>query len=462
MTKPSFTLLFALGAFLPLVVIAFRTLGGRRGMLVSLLAGWLFLPWFNQVGRAIPVLHSKEMFVPAVILAVSLALDWPAWSELRWRLADVPIAVICLSPFLTSLSNDLGAYDGAAAVVNSTMIWGAPYLLGRVYLGTPAALFEAAESLVLAGLTYVPFCLWEIRMSPQLHRQVYGFAQHSFAQHVRDGQYRPMLFMAHGLMVAMFMASATVVAFWLWRTRRARLVGRVPMSWAVAILGVTTILCRSVGAVVLMAAGMAILEGTRRLRTSVLVVLLALVPAVYCTLRITDWDYQPMVMQAERWFGQQRAESLRSRLAFDQELKDHDMKRPWLGWGKWNASRLRDEEGRDTTVVDSMWIFILGTGGLPVLIATGIMLALPLLLLVRAIPVQRWSDPRIAPAASFSVVVGIWAVDDLFNAMMSPIFPALAGAVVSFSALALALRERGRQIPRARPATSARAGRTLG
>lgn len=462
MTKPSFTLLFALAVFLPLVVGAFRALGGRRGMLASLFAGWLFLPWFNEVGRAIPVLHSKEMFVPAVVLAVSLVLDWRAWSELRWRLVDVPVAVICFGPFLTSLSNGLGAYDGAAAVLHSTLVWGAPYVLGRVYLGTPAAQLDAARSLVLAGLAYVPFCLWEIRMSPQLHRQIYGFSQHSFQQHVRDGHYRPMLFMAHGLMVAMFMGCAALVAYWLWRTRRSRFIGPVPASWAVVALAVTTLLCRSVGASVLMVGGIAVLEVTRWVRTPLLIVLLALLPAGYCTLRISDWDYRPFVAEAERWFGPNRAQSLRSRLMFDQSLKDHDMQKPWLGWGKWSGSRLRNEEGRDVTVVDSMWILTLGTAGLTGLVATGILLALPLLLLLGVFPVAQWSRPAVVPAASFAVVVGIWAVDDLFNAMTSPVFPLLAGAVVSFTFLVRQMRLRPGIAPRGRQVARAPAGSRLG
>ena len=59
---------------------------------------------------------------------------------------------------------------------------------------------------VLGGLIYVPLCLFEVRMSPQLHNMVYGFAQHSFGQTVRGGGWRPMVFMQHGLAVGLFMS----------------------------------------------------------------------------------------------------------------------------------------------------------------------------------------------------------------------------------------------------------------
>ena len=54
--------------------------------------------------------------------------------------------------------------------------------------------------------------MFEARLSPQLHSRLYGFTQHDFLQTVRgDYTYRPMVFMQHGLAVAMFLGMATVV-----------------------------------------------------------------------------------------------------------------------------------------------------------------------------------------------------------------------------------------------------------
>ena len=36
--------------------------------------------------------------------------------------------------------------------------------------------------LLIGGLIYIPFCLFEIKMSPQLHKWVYGYHQHAFDQ----------------------------------------------------------------------------------------------------------------------------------------------------------------------------------------------------------------------------------------------------------------------------------------
>ncbi|MGA8890117.1 MAG: hypothetical protein WB493_01020, partial [Anaeromyxobacteraceae bacterium] len=442
MSQPTAFLYLALLAYFPFVAGSFWLLGGRRGFLFSLLAGWMFLPWFNEFGKQIPLLHNKEMFIAAVVLGTSILFDFQAWRRFRPRWFDLPAAVICVSPFFTSLSTGLGAYDGGSAFFEVAMKWTAPYLLGRVYLGSPAAILQAGRAIVIAGMVYAPLCLWEIRMSPQLHRQIYGFHQHLFSQHIRDGSYRPMLFMAHGLMVAMFMATSALVAFWLWRSRAARRFAGVGAPWVVAALVLTTALCRSAGPFLLLIAGMAILESTTRLRTAVLVLVLAFVPAAYCTLRISGWDAMSLVIEAERWLGPDRAESLRIRIVNDRDLTARAMERPWLGWGRGDAFRLRDEEGRDVSIVDSMWILRLGTSGLVGLIASGIFLALPLLQLLRVFPAARWGHPRVAPAAVLATAVGIWAVDDLSNAMTSPIFPAAAGAVLSFCVFAAVARGR--------------------
>ena len=453
MSQPNEFLYIALIAYFPFVAACFWMLGGRRGMLVALLAGWLFLPWFSRVGRAIPLLHAKDMFVPAVVLAGSLLLDWRTWSKFRPRLFDLPVVALCSSPFFTSVANGLGWYDGGSAVFESATKWGAPYLLGRAYLGSPAAMLEASRAVVAAGLVYVPVCLWEVRMSPQLHRQIYGFHQHSFAQHIRDGHYRPMAFMAHGLMVAMFMTSATLLAYWLWRSRSVERFAGIRAPWVVALLAGTTVLCRSVGALGLLLVGMAILEATRRTRSPALVLALALIPAGYCTLRIADWNAMPLVIEAERWLGPNRAESLRVRVVNDRELTIHAMEKPWLGWGNWKSFRIQDEEGLDTNIVDTMWILKLGTSGLVGLISAGLLLALPLLVLLRAVPAARWGHPQTAPVAAMAVTVGLWAVDDLLNAMMSPVFLVMAGGVLSFCHFAGVARQR-RGVVRRTPAAT--------
>jgi hypothetical protein len=122
--------------FPPIVFGLFTLLGPKRGMLYSVLGGWLFLPAYSK-WLGVPLLHSKGMFVPGVVLIVSLMLDSGRWRRLHFRLLDLPITALVTIAFLTSISNDLGAYDGLSAAAEVGGVWGAPYLLGRLYLGDP-------------------------------------------------------------------------------------------------------------------------------------------------------------------------------------------------------------------------------------------------------------------------------------------------------------------------------------
>jgi hypothetical protein len=109
--------------------------------------------------------------------------------------------------------------------------------------------------MVVGGLLYLPLCLFEMQMSPRLHSIVYGYHQHSFGQHIRGDGYRPKVFMQHGLATALWMATASLVGVWLWMTGAVRKLSNIPMAYLVPSLIVTTAMCRSVGALVLLTVG---------------------------------------------------------------------------------------------------------------------------------------------------------------------------------------------------------------
>ena len=405
-------------------------------MLASLLGGWLFLPSFAQpLGP--PLLHTKPMFVPMVVLAVSLAFDLRRWTRFRPGLLDLPMAFVCLGPAATALANDMGGYEAGSAVFEAFAAWGAPYLLARLYLGRPEALRGLAMAIVVAALVYVPFCIWEIRMSPQLHQNLYGFSSYGmFVTVVRWGGFRPSVFMATGLAVGMFMACGALIALWLWRTGAQRTVAGVSFGWAAALLAVTTLLCKSTGAIALLVAGYGALEATRWIRKPILLLALVAIPVVYAASRISGWSGDRLVAAVETHVSTDRAQSLQFRMMNEDMLIAKALRRPWMGWGRFGRSRVYDEAGADVVITDGMWIVMLGMNGLMGLLATWLVLSLPALALLRMFPARQWSDPRLAPAAVLAVSALLWAIDDLSNAMMTPVFPAMSGAVIAFFILA--------------------------
>jgi len=445
----------ALVAFVPVVFASLARLGPRRGVIASLLGGWLFLPSFDEY-LDVPLVHTKAAFVPAVVLLASFLLDGHRWRRFRPRLLDAPIALLCVVPMASSLANGLGAYDGFAEVFNTTLCWGAPYFLGRLYFSEPRAITDFATSLVASALLYVPLCLWETRMSPQLHRALYGFHTFGyFGQTIRYGGYRPVVFMTNGLMLGMFMATSTLVAFWMWRAGVRRAILRLPLSWACALLGITTIVGKSSGAIVLLVAGIIALECARRLRSSALVAVLLAAPFVYCGARLSGWTGASVVELVGSKLDEDRAGSIQFRMYNEDMLIGKALHRPWLGWGGWSRARVHDEEGHDITVTDGMWIIALGKTGFIGLAALLVTLTLPPAALVLRFRARHWADPRLAAAVALAASLLLWAIDDLLNAMLSPMYPASAGALVSF--ILLAGRARGQ--PRLRSDSAREAAR---
>ena len=418
----------ALIGFFPFALVCFIVLKPRRAVLVSLFVGWLFLPVFES-GYDFPLLHHKAMFVSAVVVLASVLFDGGRWLAFRPRLIDLPMALVCFSPFFSSLANGLGPYDGGSAVFDSSMTWGAPYLLGRLYFSEPEAVRDLALATASAALAYVPFCLWEIRMSPTLHAMVYGLQPFGFGQAIRFGGYRPSVFMTHGLMLGMLMACGTLVAVWTWRTGARTELWGVPMGWVCAVLVVTTLLTKSTGAIALLLIGLIILEAAKRLHSSVPILFLLAVPPMYCAARVQGWTGKPLVYLSQEVVNEERAASLDFRIVNEDLLIVKALQRPWLGWGRWGRARVYDESGKDISVTDGLWILALGSTGLVGLASLLVALALPGLLVVRLSSGRHWGHLWLAPAAALAVVGALGAVDDVLNAMVSPVFPAIAGSL---------------------------------
>src|SRR5215212_5826155 len=182
-----------------MAVALFALMPPRRALAVGFVVGWLFLP---QLALPLPFVKWDKHSATSVgaFLGV-LIFDSGRLKAFRPTLVDLPMAVWCFVPYSAAVSNGLSPYDGSAASATQMVVWGVPYLLGRCYYADFLGLRGLAVWIFVAGVVYVPFCLFEKALSPQLHFMTYGFHQHDFNQVVRMGGYRPMVFMEHGLAV---------------------------------------------------------------------------------------------------------------------------------------------------------------------------------------------------------------------------------------------------------------------
>lgn len=428
----------------PVVAAAmFLYLPVRHALLASFLGGWMLLPMATIRFQGIPNIDKSSAIAVGVLLGLALCGELWRLTQVRPHWLDLPMAIWCVLPFISAMSVGLGPYDGVSGIVENVTVWGLPYWFGRAFFNEPAALRTLATGVVVAGLVYLPLCWFEMRFSPQLHNMVYGYHQHDFRQTMRGGGYRPMVFMAHGLMVAMFMATASLMALGLWWSGARRRLFNVPMGWWVALLLITTVLCRSTGASGLLVLGVVSLMMSDRLRMALPVLLLVMLPPIYVFSRIGQTELpQQLVHVAEAVFGETRAASLQYRIDNEQALMHRAWEAPIFGWRGWNLARqvrpgLRPDE---LPVAESMWIIAFGRHGLTGLTTFFVLMLLVPVMLFRRLPRPLLTHPLGAPVACAGLAIVLFAIDGLFNAMLNPMFLLMIGGAAGLLAAAGARR----------------------
>jgi hypothetical protein len=404
----------------PLTVCLFFTLKPHHAVLFAVVGGWLFLPATGYDWPGLPG-YSKSTAIAVGLLVGGRLSRHGGAAAISWGRYDLPMILWCLCPIATSLSNQLGLYDGLSGSLSQIVVWGIPYAAGRRYFHRLDELRDLCLAVIVGGLLYLPLCLYEIRMSPQFSNILYGFFPHSFAQHMRYGGYRPIVFMEHGLMVALWMALSSTVAFWLWRSGGIRHLQGIPMSFVVAALALTTVLCKSANgwfALGLGYGGYFLCRPGNALRP--LQWLLLAVP-LYIGLRATGVVAgREIEAVAAYLFDQERLSSLGVRLLQEDMFSLKALQRPLLGWGGYNRGRPVDlETGKELLVmIDSLWLITLSTKGFVGLIAfVAAMLAGPWVVLRSALAESQGAAAARSVPVVLSLVVVLFMIDSLFNGM---------------------------------------------
>lgn len=443
----------ALALFVPVSICLFFLLRPQRAALISVIGGEMFLP--ELVNFKFPFLPPLEKHnLPYVCVLLGCLLRRPSLvtrvCKERWFV--VSAIVLLVGSAMTGLTNDMptltrrfhpmlpgihltdGLYSG---MLNLSLV-SLPFYLGWALFRKEQELRALLSGLVLGALIYVPFALFEMRMSPNLHLWIYGFSQHlDFLQTLRSGGYRPMVFMVHGLALARFLFLGTCAAFILGRIG-GRLFG-VPTKTFGWCLLVVLILCKSVGAIMFAAVAVPLLLWGRPKLEVRIGMVLALFAGLYPLLR--TWDLIPtdqIVSALSSLVGTERSGSLGFRFVNENLLlkkaRDHFL----FGWGQYGRNFV--PAGWDGVAVpDGYWVVQIGIIGLVGFIATFGPIVIPLLLMpfrLKAIapPAQRKLLSGVALA------LGLVALDWIPNGLFSPypylIAGALAGASREFAELA--------------------------
>ena len=427
----------------------------NQATLWTILGAQLLLP----VGAAIKfegIPQFDKVSIPnlAAFVGCLLVLRRPLriWKDLGFT--GILVLMYLIGPFITAeLNSDtlvfgnriLPAethYDALSAVVGQ-LLFLLPFFLGRHLLRTPSDNAEIMRVLVIAGLLYSLPMLYEIRMSPQLHRWFYGYDSSDFIQAVRDNGFRPMVFMGHPLLAAFFVMTTTVAAAAMWRTRKS--LQRLPPAGVTAYLGMVLILCKTLGAFIYGAVLVPLVRFAEPRTNLRVAVVLASIALLYPLLRFADVIPTTTMIEAASVVSEERAGSLKTRFDNEDQLLERASHRLLFGWGRWGRSRIYVEDsGQDLSITDGHWIIVIGQFGLFGFLAEFGLLILPIFRAASALRFTGSLDERVNLAA-LALILTINIVDLLPNAGLIPWTWLLAGSLLG-RAEALRNMKRTREI----------------
>ena len=429
-------------AWIGVTLLLFRLCSRPVAVIAACLVGTLFLPevqWSPippnnaQPIRLPPFDFTKINSISYGLLFGWLIFDRARFRHLRWNRWDMPALVLGAYPAVACLLAGQSGRDAFSTLRFSLLQWTVPYLMGRLYLSEANGCRRVMVAFVIGAMLYVPLCLLELRIAPQLHNLVYGFQQHSFLQVMRFGGYRPMAFMQHGLAVAMFMVLGTVSLIWLWRSgvwshdaspRWQRLPGLTFL-----VLAATAVLCKSFGALLLGAAGVGMLFISTAARTRLLWLALIVVMPVYATCRAGGWlKADTVITLMGGKFEQERTESFEFRLFNEDKFMAAMGGHVLTGMGNDPLIRPKDHNAMPL-IIDGQWMIEYFTDGAIGLAALCAFFLTPVIRFLWQHPPEAWATPAVAPAAVAAMTCVLLAIDCVPNAMLNPFYLLIVAAL---------------------------------
>ncbi len=439
------------------VMILFRTLRFRVAMIWSIIGGYLLLPpkiYFN-----FPVLPSIDKFFvasAATLLASLFTLRGmtsrtPARRALKtadpeaasFRPGWIPqdniiralLILTVLGAMMTALTNGdplsygprrlpgLRPYDGFSSILTA-LAWLLPFFMARKFLATPESHRLLLLSLGIAGLLYSLPALYEVRMSPQLNRIVYGYFPGSWVQYIRDGGFRPLVFLVHGLRLGIFFTVAILSSIAYFRSGRndKRWLLVLAALWIFATLAVSKTLGAFLIATLLIP--VALFAGVRLqlLAAAILAAIVLTFPVVRGT---GFFPVKPLTSFAQG-ISPARAQSLAFRFRNEDILLEKARQRPAFGWGGWGRARVYNQNGRDISITDGRWVIVIGRFGWAGYLGEFGLLTIPIILMA----LRRRKYAITLASSGLGLALAANLADLIPNSGLTPVTLLMAGALV--------------------------------
>ncbi len=330
----------------------------------------------------------------------------------------------------------LSMYSFMSGTAKILCYWWPSLYLGRTVIRTSRDLRNLFRMLASAGVIYSAFILIEMRFSPQMNFWVYGFQATEFAQSVRDGHYRPLVFMRHGINLTFFLFITILAASALAKTkvRVLRLKAR-PVS---VYLSVLLVLCHSLGTLLYGAVAVPLVWFTKARTQVKIATVLAVITCSYPIARafglVPVDDINAFVLEK---FGEDRAGSLGVRLSEEQYIMERALPRWVFGWGgPPRAFRLDPVTGVPHSVTDGLWAVQFGEAGAVGYICMFGMFLYPILRSRRALSRLPSLDDRIM-VGSLTLMATFLIVDLIPNSFLDPYLLFLSATLAGVAARGL-------------------------
>ncbi|MEM6369681.1 MAG: hypothetical protein AAF851_15405 [Myxococcota bacterium] len=321
--------------------------------------------------------------------------------------------------------------------MSDLMFYILPFCAGRVAVHNLDDFRSFARSTITLGILYVPLVLLELRLSPQTHKWVYGFAAQvqSFSQSMRWGGYRPNLFFPHGLGLAMFLLAVLLLIAGLYRSRKS-IFGMRPRWFFFAYCAIV-ILEKATGAIAyaVMVVPLIVFAPARLQRWTIISL------AVFGLYYPTALNSLPRHELSETIasYSFERGSSLQFRFDNEDLLAERANEKFLFGWGAFGRNRVyHPRTGLDIAVTDGAWIVRFGQQGYVGMAFSYLLLIIPVISLMRQLKRHRLGKEEY-PILGASFYVALSSVEMIPNGLLSfyiPFFMAggLAGLARHFRA----------------------------
>ena len=431
-------------------VVMFVMLPVEAAAIWSLLGGYLLLaPVASFDAALLPPLD--KFSIPAIstfILCWMKGTQTPA--PRRSALIYLFAFMFVLSPVFTTFGNSYELHMGDRSIPGfypldgvklslQNLITLAPFFIGMRFLSSDDGRALLLKSIPIAALFYSLPMLFELRMSPQLQRLVYGSTSAAFVQQVRAGGYRHVVFLSQGIELSLFISLAFIAAIVAVRAKWRLF--HMPAGVVATYLGGLLLLCKTLGTIIYGVAAAPLVLFTKPrtwVRISCVVVLII---CAYPMLRTYDLIPVRRVAAAASMVSAERGGSFEYRVRNEDKLLAKANQKPFFGWGTWGRNRVYDQEtGVDESVTDGAWILRFGMLGwlgylsLFGLFATAVFSA-------RA-GVKGPVTPSAIILGGLTFILAFNLIDLLPNANLLPFTYMVAGSIVG--------RVRGRSMRRSR------------